>query len=81
MTAPKAVLRRRRIVPGEDMPDELTAWFSGALHSPPWSALLSPGYELLPERWRAWAAEHPDATPPAGYEWLAEFSTTKGETP
>lgn len=37
---------------------------------PPWSALLWPDFALLPERWRAWKAEHPKATPPAGYTWL-----------
>ena len=40
--------------------------------SPPWSALLYPDYVLLRERWQAWAADHPGAKPPAGYERIGK---------
>lgn len=36
----------------------------------PWSALIYPDYLLLHERWIAWKAEHPDARPPAGHEYI-----------
>jgi len=81
MTAPKSTLRPARNSGGDSTrtPEDLLQWFSGELESPPWSALLSPDHELLPARWAAWKRTHPDARPPAGYEWLAEFSTTKGK--
>lgn len=67
MTAPKSTLRtRRRVARAGEIPEDLRAWFAGELESPPWSALLSPDYELLPERWRAWQAQHPGAPMPDG---------------
>lgn len=82
MTAPKSTLRQRRPVSAKDLPDELAAWFAGESSIAPWAALLPGDFERLPERWAAWKAEHPDAQPPAGYEWLNEISTdVKGKTP
>ena len=78
MTAPKTMNRAVRHVAGGDstrIPDDLIQWFSGELDSPPWSALLPPDYELLPDRWLAFKATHPNARPPAGYESLDAIST------
>jgi len=75
MTAPKNALRQRRHSTAEDLPRQLAAWFEGQSRTEdqskvPWSALVFPDYVLLPERWEIWKAAHPDAKPPAGYEWL-----------
>lgn len=75
MTAPKSTLRQRRRTGAENLPRELVAWFEGEPRradqsSVPWAALVFPDYALLPERWLLWKAAHPDARPPAGFEWL-----------
>ncbi len=81
MTAPKSTLRtRRRVARADHVPIALRRWFDGTDQSPPWEALLPGDAELLPERWAAWKALHPDARPPADFEWLDEIST-KGATP
>ena len=67
-----AVINRRR-KPRHALPAQLVAWFSGERTTVPMVfALAFPHGPLLPERWRAWVAEHPGATPPAGYEWLSD---------
>ena len=77
MTEPKGLRRRRRVDPRTDIPPELAAWFAGEPPPPnytdiPWCTILWPDELLLRERWNAWAASHPGAKPPAGYEWIAE---------
>jgi hypothetical protein len=47
------------------------------LPSQPWSALIYPDYVLLPERWVMWKEAHPDAKPPAGYEWIADPNSSQ----
>jgi len=70
VTAPKSTLRRRRKSGIDGLPATLREWFAGDRTKTPWAAMAFPGYALLPERWLAWKDEHPDAAPPAGYEWL-----------
>lgn len=75
MTAPKTTMRRRRSKSTSNIPVDLVAWFSGKPRredqsSIPWSALAYPDHVVLPERWAAWKAENPGASPPAGFEWL-----------
>jgi hypothetical protein len=70
MTAPRRILRPARRTGGDGLPPDLVAWFSGATDAVPWSADLYPDHVLLPERWRAWKREHPDARPPRGWAWL-----------
>jgi hypothetical protein len=68
MTEPRAVLRSRRRRPsGDELPEDLRAWFAGEspAEPPPWSALLPPDHLLLAERWRRWSRDHPGARPPA----------------
>jgi hypothetical protein len=56
------------------VPAALAAWFAGeplpGHRTPPWSAILWPWKVLIFERWRAFAAMHPGAKPPTGYEWI-----------
>ena len=73
MTDPRGTRRRRRSRGADDVPRDLREWFAGeprADTSTPWLALIFPDYVVLPERWRAWKAEHPEGKPPAGWEWL-----------
>lgn len=75
MTTKKSTLRPRRSTGADNLPRELVEWFAGEPRHPdqssvPWLALIYPDYVLLPERWQIWKSAHPDARPPAGYEWL-----------
>jgi hypothetical protein len=72
VTAPKSTLRRRRLIPGGRIPDDLVRWFSG-IDPMPWSALLWPDNELLADRWRAWLKDHPGAKPPEGLSNLIDL--------
>lgn len=85
MTAPKSTLRQRRRTTVENLPGELVAWFEGEPRradqsSVPWSALIFPDYALLPARWLIWRAEHPDASPPVGHEWLDDPASPRHPT-
>ncbi len=80
MTARKSTLRPRRSTNAENLPRSLAAWFAGEPRGAdesgvPWLALIFPDHELLPERWLIWKEAHPDARPPAGYEWLDDPSS------
>lgn len=77
MTAPKSILRPRRTSTAENLPRVITDWFEGKPRRPeqssaPWLAMAYPGYMFLREYWQVWAAAHPGARPPAGFEWIAE---------
>lgn len=76
MTARKAAYRPRRGTAGGGIPRDLVDWFEGKPnangHPVPWSALLAPWHALLGVYWRTWAADHPSAAPPAGWEWIAD---------
>lgn len=76
MTIKKTALRPRRSTGPESLPLELVAWFQGEQSSAPWCALLpGPGdADLLPARWAAWKAKHPNAVFPVGYEYLLEVT-------
>ena len=73
MTEAKSARRRRRTNTGS-LPREWADWFSGAPRPPnremPWMVMAFPGWALLPERWAAWKAEHPDAVAPTSHAWL-----------
>lgn len=71
MTAAKSTTRRRRISAGS-VPTAMAEWFSGSpvLRRP--MLFAKPHAWQVAELWRAWATQHRGATPPAGWEWLAD---------
>ena len=86
MTEAKA-LRRRRRTGANNIPATLAQWFAGEREPGPnrslvpWAALIYPDGDLLSERWQAWKEEHPDATPPAGFEWLDDPKSPRHKSP
>jgi hypothetical protein len=75
MTQARGLRRGRRASSINGIPQDLQDWFAGeprpaGKSSIPWSALIVPDWALLPERWEAWREQHPDASPPEGFEWL-----------
>lgn len=70
MTERKGTTRPRRTTAAAGIPAELSAWFAGETSEAPWSALVYPDDALLHERWQQWQADHPNARPPAGWEWI-----------
>lgn len=87
MTAAKSTYRRRRKSAADSVPADLADWFAGnrepgpAKSLVPWTALIYPDYPLLSERWCAWSADNPGVPPPAGWEWLAEPTSTRHSPP
>lgn len=79
MTARKATTRPRRTASVDDLPAALVEWFSGT-GPKPWHALLPFERELLPERFAAYRASNPDATPPAGFEWITDTTDPRYPT-
>lgn len=72
MTLRKATTRPRRAASAsaDAVPTTVAAFFEHG-GTPPWDALLPPGHELMRERWGIWLADHPNASPPRGWEWIA----------
>jgi len=71
MTAPQSVRRRRRGTPS-GIPGFVLQYFRGEGRSILVGAF--PYYPLLPDWWREFRVEHPDARPPAPYENHPAFS-------
>jgi hypothetical protein len=61
------------------VPEPLGQWFPGSVEDTLYRVLPNDA-ELLGVRWRSFAAEHPDARPPAGYEWLDDPSDPRQST-
>lgn len=84
MTAPRNLVRRRRTSGTGRIPDDLARWFAGeppkegGKAGAPWSALITPDYYVLPDRWKAWKADRPGAVPPRGWEWIDSEEPFKG---
>lgn len=77
MTERVAARRRRRPTDGSgNVPPALANWFANGCpaHQAPWHAVLPEERALLPERWAAWLAEHPEgaASPPPAWTMPGE---------
>lgn len=86
MTQARGLRRGRRASSITGIPQALQDWFAGEPRGEnksevPWLALIVPDVALLPERWQAWKDEHPDAVPPAGFEWLDDPTSKRHPTP
>ena len=74
MTAAKSTRRRRR-TSAESLPKVVAEWLRGErtrTPATPWLVLGFPGYALVVDWWQVWKEQHPEARPPAGYEWLED---------
>jgi hypothetical protein len=69
MTAPISSYRKRRTTGEAQIPKTLLQWFSGEIPFT-WLSAGFPFRPLLPAMWAEWKRTHPDARPPANYEWL-----------
>ena len=84
MTAP--IRRKRNTAAAKGMPRIFAKWFAGewvskSSRNAPLYAGIPPWCALVPEWWRLWKTEHPDANPPPGWEWLADPSSPKQYRP
>jgi hypothetical protein len=66
MSEPRTLRRRRRPTDtvGTSVPKDVAEWFAAGFPAPePWTVLLPPTQDRLPEWWRAWSAENPGGKP------------------